>query len=333
MEAQEVKVRQHGINFSTYKAEAMFGPPREVLEHFAYDLNTIERFSKSEKQILYFGIILTVLLPPIGVILLIVYYCKLKRKQKYIHLRINEIADRHAPKLLKYFLINSTPLGSYELKGNNAEITLKNVMVPVTIPNMRPFMIHVKDVPRLEEYFQNQSSQIEGLMPMIPQLPFISAPPQFALRDEAYGQERAGIQQVRQPSPIDSPNLRQHSNSINAVQSSSLSNNPSPLHHTNSKISQQSKGFMGLSTHQIIQIPDPPRSNVGSVASDWVILKQNSSKSGQGTVSISIPSSSSSQRVSQNVSNASFPFMRVPSKISIPPPEQSVNNSNQPRLW
>ena len=170
-------------------------------------------------------------------------------------------------------------------------------------------------------------------MPVVPQLPFISTPPQFALRDEAYGQNRTGIEQVRQPSPIDSQNLRQNSNSMTIVQSPGLSNNPSPSHHSSLKISQQSKGFMGLSPHQMIQIPDPPRSNVGSVASDWVILKQNSSKSGQGAVSISIPSSSSSQRVSQNVSNTSFPFMRVPSKISIPPPEQSVTNSNQLRLW
>ena len=149
----DIKVLQRGINFSAHNAGSMFGPPKEALDHFVFDLNSLESDSKTLKRFRYLAFLLLFFIPPVGAIMLLVAFCINNSKKKKMQNRINEVVDRHSPTILKYFSIEQTRNGYYSVRGSSAELTLKNIMVPVVIPNQKPFMINIKDIPKLDEMF------------------------------------------------------------------------------------------------------------------------------------------------------------------------------------
>lgn len=158
---KDINVLQRGINFSAHNAGSMFGPPKEALERYVFELNSIEHFSKTHKKFLYASFLLLLALPPIGVLMLIVAYFLSRAKKTRMQGRINEVTERNLPLLEQFFVLKKTSLGFYSMKGNSAEISMKNVMVPVVMPGVKPFMIHIDDIAKLDEMFPPQPGPLD----------------------------------------------------------------------------------------------------------------------------------------------------------------------------
>ena len=166
MDAKEVIIRHHRCGFYASGAEALFGPPAESLALFLYELNqhtsTPQRLNSSTAQqlntstpqqltkLFLFGILFLVIFPPIGLVLMILYYRRSKARERYLKSALVAFLSKKGQVLAKYFEVRLK-----DLSRGPIEICLKNTMVPVVSPSATPFMIHVDDVDWLNEVVAN----------------------------------------------------------------------------------------------------------------------------------------------------------------------------------